>query len=443
MGLEKTPRAKPGEDARRCALETLASVLERQRPFDESFDAIAGSASFAGLDRRDRAFAHALVATSLRHKGEIEAVLAEFMSKPLPRSSGPTGLLLLLGAAQLLFMETAAHAVIDLAVTLAHRDPAARHFAKLINAVLRKVAVSGGEILAGLDGSRLNTPDWLGRRWEAAYGPDATHAIADAHGREAPIDLSPRDDGARWARELGGLLLPTGTIRLPPGHDAIEDLPGFHEGAWWIQDAAARLPAMLLGDVRGKRVLDLCAAPGGKTLQLAALGAQVSAVDKSKARMVRLRENLARLRLAAETIVDDAEVFSPGSSFEAVLLDAPCSATGTIRRHPDLPHIKSESQIARSASLQSRLLGHAATLVGRGGMLVFATCSLEPEEGEDQIGGLLGRIPEFSRLPLKPEEIAGQSQFINKDGDLRVHPGMAIGPERGLDGFFAARLLRR
>jgi len=202
------------------------------------------------------------------------------------------------------------------------------------------------------------------------------------------------------------------------------------------------LPAMLLGDVKGKRVLDLCAAPGGKTLQLAALGAQVTAVDKSKARMERLRENLARLRLAADTIVDEAEVFSPGNSFDAVLLDAPCSATGTIRRHPDLPHIKSESQIARSASLQSRLLGYAATLVGRGGVLVFATCSLEPEEGEDQIGGLLGRIPEFSRLPLKPEEIAGQSQFINKDGDLRVHPGMAIGQERGLDGFFAARLLR-
>jgi 16S rRNA (cytosine967-C5)-methyltransferase len=222
----------------------------------------------------------------------------------------------------------------------------------------------------------------------------------------------------------------------------VDELPGYAEGAWWVQDAAAALPARLLGEVSGLRVLDLCAAPGGKTAQLAAAGAAVVAVDRSMERLERLGQNLARLKLGAEIVASDALDFSSSSPFDAVLLDPPCLSTGTIRRNPDIPHLKEEGQLQALAETQTRLLDHAARLVKPGGLLVYCTCSLEPEECELQAGSFLGRNPGFARMPVAPSEVANQSHFVNENGDLRTLPGHPVGPRTGLDGFFAARLKR-
>jgi len=432
MGLSEATRSdgKAGLAARRAALSILAAVLAEARPFD---DALMRD-SAGGLEARDRAFVTALVQTSLRRKGECDAVVAGFLTKKLPRKSGSAALILLMGAAQLLYLEAPPHAVIDLAVTLAREDRDARHFSGLINAVLRKVAGA-----RPIGKPHLNVPHYLWRRWMQNYGKKTAHEIAAAHTVPAPLDLSVKADPEKWADVLGGSVLPTGSIRLKERQAAIDALAGFSDGAWWVQDAAAALPARLLGDVAGKSVLDLCAAPGGKTAQLAALGAEVTALDQSPTRMERVSENLDRLKLKAELHVGDALDFSD-RLFDAVLLDAPCSATGTIRRHPDLPYIKSDAQITELVAVQERLLDHAASLVAAGGSLVYCSCSLEPEEGEGQIERFLARYPGWARRPVGPEAIAGEVQFITAAGDLRTLPSMNIGADQGLDGFYAARL---
>jgi len=434
MGLKR--EADP-DAARQAALELLDGVLRDRRPLDELLD--DPKSSFASLEGRDRAFAHALVATALRRTGEAEAILAPFLQKPLPKSSGAAALILLLGVVQLRFLDVPAHAAINQSVALAHADFKAKHFAGLINAVLRRVAAA---LPIESDSIHRNVPDWLWKRWVKAYGDETAAAIARAHLSEAPLDLNVKSDAPGWAARLGGLLLPMGTIRIRSNPTPVIDLPGFGDGAWWVQDAAAALPAILLGDVSGKHVADLCAAPGGKTAQLASGGAIVTAIDSSAERLKRLEENMVRLALPCRTIATDLLKWKPDENFDAILLDAPCSATGTIRRHPDLPYVKAEPQIVELARLQAKMLDRAATWLKPGGILVYCTCSLEPEEGERQIDRFLAGDETFQRLPIKPDEIGGEVQFINKNGDLRIHPGMAIGSETGLDGFFAARLKR-
>jgi 16S rRNA (cytosine967-C5)-methyltransferase len=250
-----------------------------------------------------------------------------------------------------------------------------------------------------------------------------------------------KDNAALWAERLSATLLPTGSLRLPLQHGPVTELPGFAEGEWWVQDAAAALPVMLAGSVAGKTALDLCAAPGGKTAQLAARGATVTAVDDSAPRLARLHDNLKRLRLAATVLTADVLALPEDRQYDLVLLDAPCSATGTIRRHPDLPHLKSARQIDGLVKLQARLLDKAATLTRPGGMLLYCTCSLLPEEGEDQTAAFLTRQPEFSRLPVKPADVGGEARFISPAGDLRTLPAMAFGGDT-LDGFYTARLIR-
>jgi 16S rRNA (cytosine967-C5)-methyltransferase len=422
---------KAGLAARRAALALLSAILAEARPFD---DALMHEHSKA-LEPRDRAFVTALVQTSLRRKGESEAMIARFLSKKLPRKSGNAGLILLLGATQLLYMGTPPHAAIDLAVTLSREDRDARHFANLINAVLRKLTDA-----KPIDRPRLNVPDWLWRRWKKNLGDDTAEAIARAHLTEPALDLSVKSDPQGWARTLGGICLPTGSVRLKERSGSIEALAGFADGAWWVQDAAAALPVRLLGDVRGKTVLDLCAAPGGKTAQLAALGASVTAVDQSAPRMERVKRNLDRLKLAAELRIADASSFASEEMFDAVLLDAPCSATGTIRRHPELPFIKSEEQMGELANLQQRLLAQAALAVKPGGRLIYCTCSLEPEEGEEQVERFLESHADYRRVPVTVDDVAGEAHFITAKGDLRTLPSMNIGADQGLDGFYAARL---
>jgi 16S rRNA (cytosine967-C5)-methyltransferase len=308
---------------------------------------------------------------------------------------------------------------------------------------MRRVTREGPALLASLDTASLDTPEWLMQRWTAAYGSEKARRIAEANGCEPALDLTVKSDPARWAEQLGGRVLPTGSVRAPP-HGAVSLLPGYAEGEWWVQDAAAALPAQLLGDVRGLRVADLCAAPGGKTAQLAYAGAQVTAVDRSERRMQRLRQNMERLRLKAEYAVADATEWQ-AEPFDAVLVDAPCSATGTIRRHPDVPWLKQPADLEKLTGLQRRLLEHAVRLTRPGGTIVYCTCSLEPEEGVEIVESLLQSEAGLRRVPVTPEEVGGLGEVLTSAGDLRTlpyHLPHADPQMGGMDAFYVARLQR-
>ncbi len=433
----------PGLAARRVAADILDAVLRQHRPVDEQFDGAGANAGFAGLPDRDRALTRALVATTLRRLGTLRHLIGLFLDSGLPAQARRVEIVLLIGAAQILFLDVPDHAAVDLSVRLARADRDAIHFTGLVNAVLRRVAREGAERLAALDAVALDTPEWLLKRWTETYGEATARAIAAANGKEPALDLTVKSDPESFAAQLGGRVLPTGTVRTIV-HGTITALPGFAEGAWWVQDAAAALPARLLGDVAGLRIADLCAAPGGKTAQLIAAGAAVTAVDRAPARLNRLRENLARLSLAAELVCSDVEEWQAGP-FDAVLLDAPCSSTGTIRRHPDIPWLKQAADITKLAAFQGRLIERAAALTKPGGTLVYCTCSLEPEEGENIIAGLLARAAGIRRAPITAGEIFGRSEFLTKDGDLRTLPCHFPDPDSrlaGLDGFYAARLVK-
>ncbi|HEY1631126.1 MAG TPA: transcription antitermination factor NusB [Rhizomicrobium sp.] len=417
-----------GLPARIAAQDILSEVLRRRRPLDMALDTILSAAK---LDPRDAGFARAIAGETLRRFGQIDALLRHFIPKPpAPHRSGPTLEILLAGACELLFLDVAAHAAVDAANRLAARDKRAMHFKPLINAALRRIAREGREALAQQD-AHLAAPDWLWERWRETYGETTARAIVEAHLKRPPVDLALKEAFAIPGAET----LPNGMLRLAdPGK--IEDLPGFAEGKWWVQDFAASLPVNLLGDVRGATVLDLCAAPGGKTAQLAAKGAKVIAVERVASRLQRLRENLARLSLDATLIESDARDYRPEAQAPFVLLDAPCSATGTIRRHPDLPWIKSAADINLCASGAGELLDAAAEMVAPGGILVFAVCSLEPEEGLEQIAAFLDMRKAFTRKPLAGSDVFGMREALTPDGDLRTLPSM------NMDGFYAARLKR-
>jgi 16S rRNA (cytosine967-C5)-methyltransferase len=306
--------------------------------------------------------------------------------------------------------------------------------------VLRRLARDKAAIRGGLDAARLDTPDWLWQRWTKTYGEAGARKIAEAHLVEPALDLSVKSDAAGWAERLGGIVLPTGSVRFVPS-GPVEDLSGYAEGEWWVQDAAAALPAKLLADFAGKRVADLCAAPGGKTAALAAAGANVTAIDISAPRVARLRSNLARLKLIAETVVADILDWTPGEPFDAVLLDAPCSATGTIRRHPDIALLKKPEDIESLAALQERMIDRAVGMLKPGGILVFCTCSLEPEEGETQFERALSRYG-LTALPIDPAEVGGLAPIITPKGTIQTLPSQlpAANPRlSGLDGFFIGR----
>ena len=442
------PKTTTGLAARQLAVRLVAGVLIHQRPLDQVLAEASARPETVALEARDRALARAIAATVLRRQGELEHVIGAFIERLLPPDKGYLWPILLTGVAQLVCLGMPAHAVVDLAVEVTRRDRGAHRFAKLVNAVLRRVAERGVELLSGQDAVRLNIPDWLWQRWTATYGAEATQQIADASLREAALDLTVKADGAldaaRWAERLGGRVLPNGSVRLA-AHGRIEDLPGYADGAWWVQDAAAALIPRIAGNVADRTVLDVCAAPGGKTAALAAAGARVTALDISASRLTRLSENLQRLRLAADTVEADATSWSPGRTFDIVLLDAPCTATGTIRRHPDILRLKRPDDVPRMAELQRRMLANAAALVGPGGTLVYSTCSLEPEEGETQIATFLAAFPGFTRVPLIAAEIGAEPEWVNPGGDLRTLPfHMQQSPPElsGMDGFYAARLRR-
>ncbi|MFD0985699.1 RsmB/NOP family class I SAM-dependent RNA methyltransferase [Methyloligella solikamskensis] len=439
----RASEAQVGLAARRAAADVLTAVLIKKQPLDLTLGKSLSTGHMANLPPRDRALTRAIVMASLRHKGQLDAVLLRFLEKGFPAKSGTLYAILLSAAAQLIFLETPPHAAIGLAVTLAQYDHQAKRFDKLANAVLRKVSSQGPAIAADMDAPKANTPEWLWERWSRYFGEENARAIAELNMLEPPLDLTVKSDPEGWANRLGGHVLPGGGVRLIP-KGRIEAMDGYDDGAWWVQDLAASLPAKLFKDIAGKRVLDLCAAPGGKTAQLAAAGASVLALDISEARLKVLKENIKRLGLACDTALGDASTWYSEERFDAILLDAPCSSTGTIRRHPDIAYLKTEADLPSMVTLQRRLLDNAAKLLKPGGTLVFSTCSLEPEEGEGQIASLLTRNNRVSLDPIAKDEVFGHANWLTQTGTLRTIPPafkMEAPGLDGMDGFFAARLV--
>jgi 16S rRNA (cytosine967-C5)-methyltransferase len=418
---DRTTTILSPDPTRSAALSLLSAVLDRHRSLEDALDALPP------MDARDRAAAHRLAAAALRRRGTIDAVLEPYLARTPPAEGMH---ILRLGAAALLFLGTPPHAAVGTAVALAR----ARNLPKLaglVNAVLRRVAETGPTALEELDGPRLDTPPWLWTSW----GVDARD-IATAHQSEAPLDLTLSPVAV--APE-GGFLLPTGSVRLPAG-TRVTELPGFETGAFMVQDAAAALPARLLGAEPGQLVADLCAAPGGKTAQLAATGATVTGIELNPARMQRLAANLARLRLSAELVQADARSWRPATPLDGVLLDAPCSATGTIRRHPDVPYLKRQTDILPLTQLQDQLMAAATDMLKPGGRLIYAVCSLQPEEGVARATAALARLP-LDPDPIRRSELPELAAAIGREGFVRTHPG--LWPQYGgLDGFFIARFRR-
>ncbi|XWN31821.1 MAG: transcription antitermination factor NusB [Devosia sp.] len=419
--------AAPGDGtpARHAAAQAIAAVIDDGDTLQTALDTLG-----AGLDGRDTSFARAIVRTTVRRRGDIDWCLSQLMNKALPKKAVFVRAVLRMSAAQLLFMRQADHSAVNAGVAILKRDGSTGGFAGLANAVLRRLIRERDDLLARVP-VEANTPAWLWARWTAHYGDDAAKAIADAHRQEPPLDLS-LAPGAAPPGE--GIALPTGGLRLTP--QDVSALKGYTDGAFWVQDWAAQLPARLLGDVAGKHVLDLCAAPGGKTMQLASAGAIVTAVEANGERAERLAENLHRTRLADRVTILVVDAAEATGTFDAVLLDAPCSSTGTLRRHPDVAWSKSATDIESLKKVQERLLGAAVDRVAPGGTLVYATCSLEPEEGEAQ-AGRAAQNPALSLDPITKDEVGG---FATAEGHMRTLPFMGNGEGlTGLDGFFAAR----
>lgn len=436
----------PGLPARKAAAKLLAAVIDAHTPLDGLTDHEHGHPQYRALDMRDRALVRAILVTALRFRGTIERLIARRLERPLPANAHALAHVLHVAAAQILLLDVPDSAAVDLAVTHAKSDPRTARFSGLVNGVLRALVRVKDRALPAELARNDDAPQWFAERLADAYGPDRAKAILASHRIEAPTDFTVKSDPRGWAEKFGGIVLPTGTVRVERLPAQVSDLPGFREGEWWVQDAAAALPARLLGEVSGLDVADLCAAPGGKTAQLALAGARVTAVDASKSRLRRLAANFERLKLSAEIVEADIGTATPPRLFDAVLLDAPCSSTGTVRRHPDVPWTKSPDDIEKLAGLQRRLLARAVGWVKPGGLIVFSNCSLDPLEGETLVAAFLEEEHGVMAEPIQPGEIAGADPFLTPQGTLRTTPADMVldSPEvSGMDGFFAARMRRQ
>lgn len=435
---------KPGFQARAAAAKILAAVIDRKLPLDGALDHEHGNPAYKALQDDDRGLVRAILNTTLRHLPRIEAAISSLLDSPLPEGARSLQHVLSIAVAQILYLDVPDHAAVDIAVEQANQDPRSRRFAKVVNAVLRRLGREKAEILQQIE-SIPAMPAWFLQRLEKAYGREAAQAISNSQLLPAAIDLSVKSDAQGWAAKLNGIVLPTGGIRLAAFEGGIPALEGFEDGAWWVQDAAASIPAQLFGDLSGKRVADLCAAPGGKTAQLILAGGNVIAVEQSENRIKRLRSNLDRLGLTAETVAEDLTKYAPEELFDAILLDAPCSSTGTTRRHPDVLWTKGPEDIAKLAALQERLLRYALRLLKPGGMIVFSNCSLDPSEGEAVVAQVLSDTRGFERVAIDTARWPGLEQAISPLGEFRTTPDMLVLPDGfapGLDGFYAAVLRR-
>ncbi|EPE96059.1 Fmu (Sun) domain-containing protein [Rhizobium grahamii CCGE 502] len=436
--------AKPGLQVRAAAAKILAAVVDRKLSLDGALDHEHGNPAYKALNEGDRALVRAILNATLRHLPRIDAAISSLLESPLPDGARALHHVLAIAAAQILYLDVPDHAAVDLAVEQSNQDPRNRRFAKLVNAVLRRLGREKEQVLDEISSIPV-MPGWFLDRLEKAYGKERAHSISESQLEPAAIDLTVKDDAQRWAERLGGLVLPTGGVRLAAFEGSVPSLEGFAEGAWWVQDAAASIPAQLFGDLAGKRVADLCAAPGGKTAQLIRAGGNVTAVEQSENRIKRLRANLDRLGLNAETVASDLTKYEPAELFDAILLDAPCSSTGTTRRHPDVLWAKGPDDIAKLASLQERLLRHAITLLKPGGTIVFSNCSLDPAEGEEVAARVFSDTPMLERVAIDAQQWPGLESAINALGEFRTTPDMLTAPAgfaSGLDGFYAVVMRR-
>jgi len=435
----KRQKNPPGLALRLLAAERLGEVLKGANfaPF-----------SHAEIEEgRDRALANRLVTTALRRHGQINLMLARYLDRGVPKKSGPLEAILRLSLAHLVFLpELGDHSAIFLAVEAARKDTRSQPFAKLMNAVLRR-AQGEAHQLRHLPHQAL-FPETLGPLWRDTYGADAIEDFADALIDGAPLDLTLKDQDPALIEALGAVPILADTVRIETRDRPVEALPGYAEGRWWVQDAAAAIPARLIKLPPGARVLDLCAAPGGKTAQLIKAGYQVTALDNDADRMVRLGENLGRLGYAADLVTADVLEWQPAEKFDAILLDAPCSATGTFRRHPEVVWHRSIADIAGRAAIQKRFITRSLAWLQKGGTLIYCVCSLEPQESEAHLGWLSER-DDVVLDPILPSELSGLEAAVRPDGTVRTHPGLSVGPAvlgdkpGTLDGFFIARLVRR
>lgn len=428
-----------GLAARRVVLSILCDVLDRKQALDHVLDSHDG---FKGLVQRDRAFARMLVTTIIRRLGQIDDLIAKAEERPGTKTPKLQHILRL-GVAQIMFMAVPDHAAVDTSVRIAEEEGLERQKG-FVNGLLRTIVRSGPEWLSRQDEARLNTPEWLLKLWIEDYGLGMAAEIAKANLSEAPLDITVKDkkDKNYWAAQFKATEMLTGTLRKTSG-GRVQDMEGFDQGHWWVQDASAAMPAKLFGDIHGQTVIDMCAAPGGKTIQMVSMGANVIAIDRSRNRLKRLEENAVRLGYEdkIQVIASDAATWRPKDQVPYILLDAPCSATGTIRRHPDVVHLKSQGDIARLCDLQWRLLENAFDMLMPGGILVYCTCSLQKSEGEGQIAAFLEAHGNAARLPIQPEELGGYDESLTEDGDLRILPfhQAALG---GMDGFYVSRLTK-
>lgn len=424
--------------ARKIAHEVLTEVLNKKLPLDQVIDKHAG---FNSLDSRDRGLVFLLIATVLRRRGQCDSLIKTLQNKIDQKLNDSIQNVLRIGLTQLLFLDIPHHAAVDTTVALCDALDLSG-FKTFVNAVLRRTIREREILTKNLRNVRLNLPEWLFARLSADWGEEAALEIGRASLNEAPLDLTIKEAQKvqLYIFQLEGNHLFGNTLRLDE-RVPVSQTKGFSEGDWWVQDASAALPAALLGDVSGKIIYDICAAPGGKTAQLASAGAKVTALDRSGNRQKRLAENMSRLKLTqnVDIIIDDATTWVPPEPADIVLLDAPCSSTGIIRRHPDILYLKSEDDIANLVDVQKRLLDNAAKMVKPGGILMYCTCSIFKIEGEEQVASFLENHPEFQSVDFDPREVGGHSEFINEHGQIRLFP-THMAEKGGMDGFFIARL---
>lgn len=436
---------KPGLAARQAAARLLSAVTESRASLDGLLDPKGGNPAFTGLGDQDRLLVRAILLSALRHLQVIDAFIDRLVDNPLPEGAKALRQVLRVGAAQILYLDVPDRAAVDLAVTQADSDPRNRRFAGLVNALLRRMTREKDQLLPEIAAVTPDFPDWFESRLRNSYQADAG-AILSILSEPPAIDVTVKSDPDSWAAQLGGVVLPTGSVRIARPEGPVSGLPGFDDGAWWVQDAAASLPAQMFSKLDGLEIVDLCAAPGGKTAQLALAGARVTACDQSATRLDRLRGNLARLGFDVATQLTRAQDLVAPEGFDGVLLDAPCSSTGTVRRHPDIPYTKGPDDIMRLARVQRDLLDHAAGLVRPGGELVFSNCSLDPEEGEEMVAGFLAEHPAWAIRPVDPSRWPGLESAVTAKGEIRTHPAMLANDDprlAGLDGFYAVVLIRQ
>lgn len=427
---------------RQVAAKLLSAIIDKKNSFDGLCDHERGHPQYLALSQADQALCRAILQSALRHRAAISTLLAKFLVRPLPQNAHALKHILHIAAAQILYLNVPNHAALYLAVEAAKAAPRCQRFSGLINALLRKI--SQADPIASQNFSHL--PSWFTDFLIKDYGPERAKAIVKAQTKEACLDLSVKSNPALWAQKLNGIVLANGSVRLQPQQRAVHELPGFSEGAWWVQDVAAALPCLLLGDIAGKKVADLCAAPGGKTAQMVAMGGSVTAVDISKNRLKRLENNMKRLGFTVTLYERPLQAFAPPHLFDALLLDVPCSSTGTIRRHPDILWSKDAADIDKLSLLQYTLLSKAFDFLKPGGILVFSNCSLAKQEGEAVVKKLLDQRPDIMLSHVTPDELGDFSSLITPEGYVRTTPADLVLDQpnmSGMDGFFAARLQKQ